>query len=65
MVPRKGSSRRVALLSHVHQDLLPSTEPLRVVDAFVVKYNATAGQSFLKPHRDGSVVGSNHTLSMT
>ena len=40
-------------LATSHKDLLPSTEPLRVVDAFVVKYNATAGQSFLKPHRDG------------
>ena len=45
-------------LATSYQDLLPSTEPLRVVDAFVVKYNATAGQSFLKPHRDGSVVSS-------
>ena len=57
MVPRKGFTGSVyPFLATSYKDLLPSTEPLRVVDAFVVKYNATAGQSFLKPHRDGSVV---------
>ncbi len=50
-------------LATSYKDLLPSTEPLRVVDAFVVKYNATAGQSFLKPHRDGSVVSFNIALN--
>jgi len=42
---------------------IPSPKSLRVVDAFVVKYNATAGQSFLKPHRDGSVVSFNIALN--
>ena len=36
---------------------------LRVVDAFVVKYNATAGQRELKPHRDGSVFSFNVALN--
>jgi len=43
--------------------VLPSTSALRVVDAFVVKYNASSGQSFLKPHRDGSVVSFNIALN--
>ena len=36
---------------------------LRVVDAFVVKYNATAGQRELKQHRDGSVFSFNVALN--
>ena len=36
---------------------------LRVVDAFIVKYNATAGQRGLKPHRDGSVFSFNVALN--
>ena len=36
-------------------DALPNPRALRVADAFVVKYNASGGQTFLAPHRDGSV----------
>ena len=36
---------------------------LRVVDAFIVKYNATAGQRELKSHRDGSVFSFNIALN--
>ena len=50
-------------LSQAFGYTLPSPKSLRVVDAFVVKYNATAGQSFLKPHRDGSVVSFNIALN--
>jgi len=50
-------------LATSYKDILPSTKALKVVDAFVVKYNATAGQSFLKPHRDGSVVSFNIALN--
>eukprot|EP00959_Pyramimonas_sp_CCMP1952_P285415 5967677-Pyramimonas_sp.AAC.1 len=34
-----------------------------VADAFVVKYNAAAGQRELKPHRDGSVFSFNVALN--
>lgn len=42
---------------------LPDPQHLKVVDAFVVKYNATAGQSYLKEHRDGSVLSFNIALN--
>ena len=41
----------------------PDPSAFRVVDAFVVKYNATAGQKELRPHRDGSVVSFNIALN--
>lgn len=36
---------------------------LRVSDAFVVKYDASAGQRRLTPHRDGSVFSFNVALN--
>ena len=36
---------------------------LQVVDAFIVKYNATAGQRELLPHRDGAVFSFNIALN--
>ena len=36
---------------------------IRVSDAFIVKYNATAGQRFLAPHRDGAVFSFNVALN--
>ena len=36
---------------------------LRVVDAFIVKYNAAEGQRELRPHRDGSVFSFNVALN--
>ncbi|KAJ1453289.1 hypothetical protein M885DRAFT_524688 [Pelagophyceae sp. CCMP2097] len=50
-------------LAENFQFALPNPTAVRVVDAFVVKYNATAGQSFLKPHRDGSVLSFNIALN--
>jgi hypothetical protein len=50
-------------LATSYKDLIPSTASFRVVDAFIVKYNGDAGQSFLKPHRDGSVVSFNIALN--
>jgi len=41
----------------------PNPNAFRVVDSFVVKYNATNGQRELKPHRDGSVVSFNIALN--
>ncbi|KAJ8598580.1 hypothetical protein CTAYLR_001709 [Chrysophaeum taylorii] len=43
--------------------VLPDPRHLRVVDAFVVKYNATNGQTRLEPHRDGSIVSFNIALN--
>ena len=45
--------------------LLPDADGrcLRVVDAFVVKYDAAGGQTELKPHRDGSVFSFNIALN--
>ena len=45
--------------------LLPDADGrcLRVVDAFVVKYDAAGGQKELKPHRDGSVFSFNIALN--
>ena len=56
-------SRIYPMLGHAFENSLPNWRALRVADAFVVKYNATAGQSFLKPHRDGSVVSFNIALN--
>jgi hypothetical protein len=42
---------------------LPDPSSLRVVDAFVVKYDASQGQSFLEPHRDGSMLSFNLALN--
>jgi hypothetical protein len=42
---------------------LPDPTKLRVADGFVVKYDADAGQTSLKPHRDGSVVSFNIALN--
>ncbi|KAK3260545.1 hypothetical protein CYMTET_30496 [Cymbomonas tetramitiformis] len=45
---------------------LPAEEAriaFRVIDAFVVKYDAAAGQRLLKPHRDGSVFSFNVALN--
>ena len=50
--------------------VLPSPEgeeelagALRAAEAFIVKYNASAGQKELKPHRDGSVFSFNVALN--
>lgn len=42
---------------------LPDSSKLKVVDAFIVKYDADGGQTQLKPHRDGSVVSFNVALN--
>jgi len=59
-----------ALLSTIYPFLgaafagaLPNPRALRVADAFVVKYNASGGQTFLSPHRDGSVLSFNIALN--
>ena len=44
------------MLGQAFDGMLPNPRALRVADAFVVKYNATGGQTFLSPHRDGSVI---------
>ena len=59
----KRRERLTFLLPPSSRFALPNAKNLRVVDGFVVKYNATAGQSFLKPHRDGSVVSFNIALN--
>lgn len=50
-------------LAQTYDFVLPDPSHLRVVDAFVVKYNASGGQIELKPHRDGSVVSFNIALN--
>lgn len=42
---------------------LPDPSKLRVADGFVVKYDASAGQNELKPHRDGSLLSFNIALN--
>jgi hypothetical protein len=51
------------LLGQAFEDFLPNWRNLRVADAFVVKYNASGGQTFLSPHRDGSVLSFNIALN--
>jgi hypothetical protein len=51
------------LLRHQFATALPNAGNLRVVDGFVVKYDALGGQTELKPHRDGSVVSFNIALN--
>ncbi|GKY97639.1 hypothetical protein MPSEU_000722300 [Mayamaea pseudoterrestris] len=51
------------MLRHQFADALPDAGNLRVVDGFVVKYDALGGQTELKPHRDGSVVSFNIALN--
>lgn len=50
-------------LGSCFEDALPDKRALRVADAFVVKYNASGGQTFLSPHRDGSVLSFNVALN--
>ena len=56
-------SRIYPMLGQAFSNSLPNWRALRVADAFVVKYNATGGQTFLKPHRDGSVLSFNIALN--
>lgn len=51
------------LLGHAFEGQLPNWRKLRVADAFVVKYDAAKGQTFLAKHRDGSVVSFNVALN--
>ena len=51
------------LLRHQFASILPNAANLRVVDGFVVKYDALGGQTELRPHRDGSVVSFNIALN--
>jgi len=52
------------LLREQFKDFLPAGgKTLRVVDGFVVKYDADGGQTELKPHRDGSVLSFNIALN--
>ena len=44
-------------------EALPNPRALRVADAFVVKYNASGGQTSLSTHRDGSVLSFNIALN--
>jgi len=50
-------------LGSCFEGALPNPRALRVADAFVVKYNASGGQTFLSPHRDGSVLSFNIALN--
>lgn len=61
---------RLALVERIYPALqtqfhsfLPDPSKLRVVDGFVVKYDAEAGQKELKPHRDGSLLSFNIALN--
>ena len=56
-------SRIYPMLGHAFENSLPNWRALRVADAFVVKYNATGGQTSLSPHRDGSVLSFNIALN--
>jgi hypothetical protein len=54
------------LLFAAFRPFLPMMTPqdsFRVVDCFVVKYNASSGQKELKPHRDGSIFSFNVALN--
>ena len=51
------------MLGHAFEPFLSNWRALRVADAFVVKYNASGGQTFLSPHRDGSVLSFNIALN--
>jgi len=56
-------SRIYPLLANAFEGSLPNWRALRVADAFVVKYNASGGQTHLSPHRDGSVLSFNIALN--
>lgn len=56
-------TRIYPLLGTSFEQSLPNWRALRVADAFVVKYNASGGQTFLAPHRDGSVLSFNIALN--
>lgn len=61
---RKALVQRIyPLLRMQFCDFLPKLDCLRVVDGFVVKYDAEGGQAELKPHRDGSVLSFNIALN--
>jgi hypothetical protein len=51
------------LLRSQFASFLPDPSKLRVADGFIVKYDAVAGQTSLKPHRDGSVLSFNIALN--
>ena len=51
------------MLGQAFEPFLPNWRALRVADAFVVKYDAAGGQTFLSPHRDGSVLSFNIALN--
>lgn len=56
-------NRIYPLLGHAFESSLPNWRALRVADAFIVKYNASGGQTFLSKHRDGSVLSFNIALN--
>jgi len=56
-------TRIYPLLRDQFRHILPDGRKLRVVDGFVVKYDAEGGQTELKPHRDGSVLSFNVALN--
>ena len=56
-------SRIYPMLGNAFERSLPNWRALRVADAFVVKYNAAAGQTHLSTHRDGSVLSFNIALN--
>jgi hypothetical protein len=56
-------NRIYPLLGHAFESSLPNWRALRVADAFIVKYNASGGQTFLSKHRDGSVLSFNVALN--
>ena len=51
------------MLGQAFEASLPNWRALRVADAFIVKYNASGGQTHLSPHRDGSVLSFNIALN--
>lgn len=55
--------RLYPLLTQQFGIYLPDASKLRVVDGFIVKYDANGGQTELKPHRDGSVLSFNIALN--
>lgn len=69
-LPETLALLKVALVERVYpllrqqfDHVLPDAGNLRVVDGFVVKYDALGGQTELKPHRDGSVLSFNIALN--
>jgi hypothetical protein len=51
------------MMRHQFRKFLPDGRTLRVVDGFIMKYDAEGGQKDLSPQRDGSVLSFNIALN--